>query len=254
VIDFLARDRPGRSASRHHTKVARAWRRRKFGRRTPYYAAVLFILLLLLVSGWHLSSRSSLFAGMLLGMLVMAVRMFPEALMPGHIFNWQLGAWGEQMTAIELDKLSRKKWVVRHDVRWLDRSNHDHLVVGPAVFVLNSKNVTDSRVEIEGQHLRMRRLDDPEMSYLADGWIPGAAKEANSLEKRLKNALGFAVPVYPIVVIWGDFDLEHHHIGKVFVLNGHIVADWIDKRGPDLVKPERRQAVIDYVRSMPRAE
>jgi hypothetical protein len=252
VIDLFDRDHPGRSASRRHTSLARAWRRRMFGRSAPYYAFVIVVLLVFLLSGLHLSSRWALLAGTFFGMFVMAIRMFPEGLMPGHIFNWQLGAWGEQMTAIELRALSRKEWVVRHDLRW-GEGNHDHVVAGLAVFVLNTKNVKDSSVEIEGQNLRVRRLEDPDNSYLADRWVPRAAAEANALERELKRALGFTVPVYPIVVIWGSFGVEQHHIGDVFVLSGEVVADWIKQRGVDLVKSEQRQAVMDYVRSMPRA-
>ena len=184
----------------------------------------------------------------------MAIRMLPEALMPGYIFNWQLGAWGEQMTAIQLRALPRKEWVVRHDLRWGERGNHDHLVAGSAVFVLNTKNVKDSRVEIEGENLRVHRIDDPDNSYLADRWVPTAASEARSLGWKLTRELGHGVTVYPVIVIWGDFDLEPHWVGDdVFIVNGQIVADFIQKRPADLVMAKHRQAVMEYVRSMPRA-
>lgn len=255
MIELLAnRDRPGRSASKRHARVARAWRRRRFGRRAPYYVVLLVVLLLFLLSGLHLSSRWALFAGTMFGMLVMGVRMLPDALMPGHIFNWQLGAWGEQMTATELAKLPRKEWVVRHDLRWGTRgANHDHVVAGPAVYVLNTKYLKDSRVEIEGSNLRVQRLDDPDDSYLADRWVPIASAEANSLKRELEKELRFPVAVYPVIVLWGDFDSEPRWIGDVFILHGLSVADWIRSRPPDLLKAEKRQAVADYVRSMPRA-
>jgi nuclease-like protein len=255
VIELLAnRDRPGRSASRHHTRVARAWRRRRFGRRAPYYAFLVIVLLLFLLSGLHLSSRWALFAGTACGMLVTAVRMLPDALMPGHIFNWQLGAWGEEMTATELAKLPRKDWIVRHDLRWGTRgANHDHVVAGPAVYVLNSKYLKDSRVQIEGSNLRVQRLDDPDDSYLADRWVPIAGAAANSLKRELRAAVGFGVEVYPVIVLWGEFDSEPRWIGDVFLLQGLSVADWIASRPADLLRPEKRQAVADYVRSLPRA-
>lgn len=255
VIELLAnRDKPGRSATRHHTRVARAWRRRRFGRWAPYYAGAVVFVLILVLPGLHLSSRWALFAGVMLGMGVMAVRMLPEALMPGHIFNWQLGAWGEQMTATELAKLPRNEWVVRHDLRWGTRgANHDHVVAGPAVYVLNSKYLKDSRIQIEGANLRVQRLDDPDNSYLADRWVPSADKEANSLKWELRKALDFGVEVYPVIVLWGDFEPGPHWIGDVCILHGQSVADWIESRPADLLKPEKRQAVADYVRSMQRA-
>lgn len=255
MIDILAnRDRPGRSASRRHTRVATAWRRRRFGRWAPYYAALVVVVLLLVLPGLHLSSRWALFAGVMLGIVVMGIRALPDMLMPGHIFNWQLGAWGEQMTATELAKLPRKEWVVRHDLRWGPRgANHDHVVAGPAVYVLNSKYLKDSRIEIEGEHLRVQRLDDPDDGYLADRWVPSADREANSLKWELRKALGFGIEVYPVIVLWGDFDPEPRWIGDVFILHGQSVADWIESRPADLLKADKRQAVADYVRSMERA-
>jgi hypothetical protein len=207
---------------------------------------------LLLLASLHLSSRWALFAGVFFGMGVMVIRALPEVVMPSHIFNWQHGAWGEQMTASELRKLPRSEWCVRHDLRW-GRGNHDHIVAGTAIFVLNSKYHTDSRIEIEGKALRVTRLDDPDNSYLADRWLPSAEAEARFLERKLGKELGFGVAVYPVIVLWGEFDLEEHWIGNVFVLNGHVIADWIRGRPRDLVNDEKRRAVADYVRAMPRA-
>jgi hypothetical protein len=56
-----------------------------------------------------------------------------------------------------------------------------------------------------------------------------------------------------VIVTWGDFDPEPHWIGDVFILNGLSVADWIESRPADLLKPEKRQALADYARSSPRA-
>jgi len=212
------------------------------------------VVLLLGLPGLHLSSRWALFAGVMLGMLVMGIRALPDMLMPGHIFNWQLGAWGEQMTASELAKLPRKKWVVRHDLVWgTNGANHDHVVAGAAVYVLNTKYVKDSHIEIEGANLRVQRIDDPDNSYLADQWVPKAGREANSLKWELEKAVGFPVAVYPVIVLWGDFDLEPCWIGDVFILHGKSVADWIESRPADLLKADKRRAVADYVRSMARA-
>jgi hypothetical protein len=254
VIDVLAhRDRPGRSASRRHTEIARAWRRRRFGRKAPILFAFVVVLVLLALPGLHLSSRWALLAGTVFGMLVMGVRALPDMLMPGFIFNWQLGAWGEQMTASELHDLPRKEWVVRHDLRW-GRGNHDHVVAGPSVYVLNTKYLKDSSIEIDGKNLRVRRLDDPTDSYLADRWVPQATAEAKSLKRELEKALaGSPVTVYPVIVLWGEFDSEPHWINDVFVLSGHYVADWLRSRPADLLNLEKRQAAMNYVRSMPRA-
>lgn len=266
VIDVLVRrDRPGRSAARHHARIARAWRRRRFGRKTPYVLVVIVTVAILLLPALHLSGRWALLVGIVFGMAVMGVRMLPEALMPGHIFNWQLGAWGEQMTATELAALPKDEWVVRHDVRWgTGDANHDHVLAGPAVYVLNSKYVKDSSVEIEGQNLRVRPLDDPDFGYLADRWVPMVAIEANSLRSELRKALGgFQPHVYPVIVIWGEFDLEPHWIPnvsvggrddlEVVIINGHSLVGWLRSQPADLPTPERRKMVAGYVAAMQRA-
>lgn len=184
--------------------------------------------------------------------------------MPGFISNWQLGAWGEQMTASELAKLPSDMWLVRHDLRWgANGANHDHVVAGRGVYVLNTKNVRDSRVEIEGRHLRLSRLDDPRRGYLAERWVSAAAEEANSLRCELGRALdGFQPHVYPVIVLWGEFDSEPRWISDVtvdngytfdvFILNGNSLTDWLNSQPADL-NVEQRRTVSDYVRSMPRA-
>jgi hypothetical protein len=78
-------------------------------------------------------------------------------------------------------------------------------VAGSAVFLLNSKNVPDSRVEVEGKHLRVTHLDNPDDGYLADRWVPGVEREDCALKAKLDRELGFPVAVYPVVAIWGAF-------------------------------------------------
>lgn len=130
--------------------MSRHWRRRVFGRRTAIYAWLILGLLVLLAVSLHLSSRWAFLVGLILGMTATALWMIPDALMPGHIFSWQLGAWAEETTARELKQLERKGWLVRHDVKWGQRGNHDHVIAGAAVFVLNTKNVKDSSINDRG--------------------------------------------------------------------------------------------------------
>jgi hypothetical protein len=173
--------------------------------------------------------------------------------MPAHISRWQLGAWGEQKTKKELKPLKREGWTVRHDAAWGARANHDHVVAGPAVYVLNSKNVPDSRVEIEGEHLRVTHLDNPEDGYLADRWIPAVETEARAVERRFGRELGFPVTVYPVVVIWGAFAERQRYVGEVSVVDGLHFVEWLRSRPADLVTSEKRERVSAWVRTLPRA-
>ncbi len=249
---MLRRERAGRSAERRYKELVAAWQRRVLPRRFAFYFRTIYALLLLLAIVWHPGSRWSLFAGFVLGMIGGAAVVAPDALMPAHIGRWQLGAWGEQNTQSELKKLKRDGWTIRHDLRWGKTANHDHVAAGPAVFVLNSKNVNQSRVTIERDILRVTHLDG-EDSYIADRWVPLVEAEARSLHTELFCLLGYPVHVYPVLVIWGQFAAELEYLGAVAVVRGDVVADWLRSRPGDLLTVEKREQVARAVRALPRA-
>jgi hypothetical protein len=253
VIDFFNRERAGRSATRKYKAVERRWRRRVLGRRTEFYAVVILALLLLLLLTLPLSSTAAMLAGAVWGMAAMGAWLLPDTMIPGHIFSWQLGAWGEENTAGELKQLARRGWLVRHDLRWGKRGNHDHVVAGPAIYLLNSKNVKDSKVTIEADGVRLQRLDDPADGYIADSWAPRAAREARSLKAELDRRLTFPVHVYPVVVLWGGFEAEQQYVGDVMFVRGDRLVDWIASRSADLLTEEKRTRVAEAISGLPRA-
>jgi nuclease-like protein len=157
------------------------------------------------------------------------------------------------VTASELKRLKRCGWVVRHDIQWGERGNHDHLVVGGSVFVLNSKNLHESAVTVEGTALRIVRVDAPEQSYLADRWVAQVEREARSLKFELSRRARTPVHVYPVIVVWGDYRARQEWVGEVSIVRGDAVVDWIESRPIDLVSPERRACVADAARALPAA-
>jgi hypothetical protein len=253
VIEVFTRRRAGRSAERKYKAMAKSWRDRRFGRRYSLYFWIGFAVAFGIVLSLHLNSKWSLIAGVLLGGTTVGWMLMPEALMPGHIFNWQMGAWGEQKTASELKRLARKGWVVRHDVAWGDRANHDHILAGPAVFLVNSRNTPDSRVEIDPAGIRVTRLDDESDSYLADRWIPAVAREAAALEGQLRRELGFGVAVYPVIALWAHFPAGQQYVGKVSIVDGLKLTEWIKTRPTDLLSEDKRGRVQDWVAQLQRA-
>ena len=73
-------------------------------------------------------------------MLGTAFVLLPDTLMPDHIARRQRGAWGEQNTAKVLKALTKEGWLVCHDLATTSgRGNWDHIVAGPAVYLLDSK-------------------------------------------------------------------------------------------------------------------
>jgi hypothetical protein len=114
--------------------------------RLPFLFRTLFVVSFILFVQVHLGRGWSLVAGILCGGVFVGWMLFPQLFMPRQIFRYQMGAWGEQKTASELKRLGKQGWVVRHDAAWGERGNHDHVVAGPAVFLINSKNTPDSTV------------------------------------------------------------------------------------------------------------
>ena len=247
----------GRSAKSKYDQLAQDWMRRTFGKRTFAYAWTIVVLLVMLATQQHLSSRWALAVGFGLGLVGGTLVVLPAAMLPSYIANWQLGAWGEENTGRELRKLSSREWTVRHDLRWGDRANHDHVIAGPAVYCLNSKHPDDSRVTVEDGAIRVERRGDSDDGYLADRWIPKAATEAFALRCELNDALGFPVHVYPVVVIWAGYEDEYEWVSAkgldVAVVRGDKLIEFISERKADILDPVKRCRVQEYVASMPSA-
>jgi hypothetical protein len=244
-------NRAGRSAMREHKRLSRVWRSRVFGRRTAIYVFLVWGVLVLVVSGLHIPSRWALLAGVLLGGGIVGCWAIPEAVMPGWIRNWQLGAWGEQQTAKQLRMLSRD-WLVRHDLAAPSGGNRDHIVAGPSVFVLDSKNFHGSCVTIEGSGVRVARIDDPDRDgYLLDRFFVKHA--AWSLAQSAETKLGFPIAVYPVLVVWAQFEPGAAWLGNMAIVRGDLIADWLQKRPADLLDQERRVLVASWVKSLPLA-
>jgi hypothetical protein len=177
LMDVRRRNAAGKSAERQFQTLYMQWKRRRFGTRRPLLLRTGLILSFLLVLSLHLGRSWSLIVGVLYGGIFVGWMLFPQLFVPRRIFNWQMGAWGEQKTASELKRLQKQGWVVRHDAAWGDRSNHDHVLAGPAVFLINSKNTPDSAVAIEAESLRVTSIDVTDGGYLADRWIPAAVEK-----------------------------------------------------------------------------
>ena len=247
----VRRNTAGRSAARKHKQLMKAWRERVLGRRTGLLVWSALLLAGLLLQHVHLDETWALVAGGWLGGAAVAWVLLPETIAPGWIGNWQRGAWGEENTAVELRQLERGGWTVRHDIassngRW----NRDHVVAGPAVYVLDTKNLGDRIVTVEGTKLRATAIEDPDTSYLIDRF-PVVA-QAHELARKAHGDLGFRVKVYPVIVVWGHFDEQQAWLGEIAVVHGNRVADWLAERPVDLLRSDKRQAVSNWVATLPR--
>jgi Nuclease-related domain len=158
-------DRAGRSGMRRYKLLARDWRRRTLGRRTSIYFWSLYVVVVAALLAWT-PSKWRFGEGLVFGMLGMAYLMLPDVVMPEHIARWQRGAWGEQKTAKALKSLRKQGWLIRHDLATGYReTNRDHIAVGPAVYLLDSKLLKDE-VWIDSDGLHLRRVDKSQDEYV----------------------------------------------------------------------------------------
>ena len=180
----------GRSAQRQYRKLSGQWRRRVFGRRVSALVWAALLLLWIVLFELALPSRWALVTGVLLGALTAFWIVLPDALMPAWIRNWQVGSWGEQNTASELRRLPTG-WVRRNDRASPNGGNRDHVVAGPAVYVLDTKNLSDSEVTIEGSGLRVSHLEGSD-GYLLDRFP--VRRHAKQLEQEARENLASRWP------------------------------------------------------------
>ena len=146
---------------------------------------------------------------------------------PGWIENWEIGAWGEEATGRQLAKLDSAKWSVIHDVP-TRHGNVDHLVIGPGgVFVLDSKRV-GGRVVVQGDEIRVERLDDKSLWY-AHGGAASVRRQAAETSDRMLAATRIKTWVTPVMVIWAEFP-QRLVEGDCVIVHGEELVDWLESR------------------------
>ena len=128
------------------------------------------------------------------------------------------------------------------------KANIDHLVVCPSAFILDSKNLKDSVVTVEGDALRVSMIDAPESSYLIDRFP--VRRQSARLEQAIEKRFGFRVQVQPVVVIWGQFDQREARLGGLAVVDGAHLAEWLEAQPRTLVRDEQRTALGSWVRTL----
>jgi hypothetical protein len=155
-------------------------------------------------------------------MLVMGVKDNP----PAHIEQVRTGFQGEQQTAKAIADMPG--WTVVHDVDGgRAGGNIDHIAVGRAgVFLIDSKWLV-GRAEVMGDEVRLRRYEDPDLTYLAEGIGPRMRRMARATHDRVRATTHASAWVQPLVVFWGEFEagvVESH--GVVYV-HGDRLREWL---------------------------
>jgi hypothetical protein len=132
------------------------------------------------------------------------------------ISHRSMGADAEEWTAEELAKLDKQRWTVFHDVP-LERSNIDHVVVGPGrVYAVETK---------------WTARDD------LDRFLRGASHQASRQAKELAQVLaqrGARREVIPLLVVWGPgvvggLGARPRLEGDVRAVSGANAEDWLSR-------------------------
>ena len=112
--------------------------------------------------------------------------------------SWRKGAAGEREVGRLLERKLPKDWTVIHSIPVGQKGTDiDHVVIGPGgVLTVNTKNHQDQRVKIAKDVVRVNRR---KYSH-----IRAARSEARKASQLLSKALGWDVPVTPMLAIICD--------------------------------------------------
>lgn len=229
----------GTRARARYRELHRRWLRRNRGLWVRFALAAAGFVVVAHLLAWWLEGDQRWAAGFLTGIastVWIALRQSP----PTGVAQWQEGAWGEEMTADELDALSGRGWHVVHDLA-RSRGNIDHVVVGPAgVFVLDSKKSSSRLVVDRHVGLRTSAPDDEDgHGGLNHAMLPSLRAQARHV-RDLLAAGEQCVPVRPVLVWWGRYDGPAREVHGVLVVHGSGLVR--------LLEAQPRGAAVDVER------
>jgi hypothetical protein len=107
---------------------------------------------------------------------------------------WRVGANGEETVGGRLEKLTKCGWHVLHAVPVGTRgSDIDHVVIGPGgVYTVNTRNHPGGKVWVASRAIRVNGQPVP--------YLKNSRHEGDRAEQLLSRAVGFPVPVRPVLV------------------------------------------------------
>ena len=171
------------------------------------------------------------------------VRTFAARMLGRHTDEraWRIGADGEELVAVELDKLG-DGWQALHAIPVGTRgSDIDHLVIGPAgVFTINAKHHPGAKVWVGGDTVMVNGQRRP--------YVRNARHEAERAARLLSAALGFPVAVTGLVAVVGaeDLTVKAQPVG-VAVVGRRRLRAWVRER-PERLDSAAAAAIYDRAR------
>lgn len=114
------------------------------------------------------------------------------------------GAEGERKTERALGRLRRAGWTFAHDIDTAS-GNRDHAACGPGGVLLLETKRPGGEVTVDGEQVRVHRLDDLDLSYDMSRLAGRLRREAMKLSAELQGETGRRAWVQGVVVLAGSF-------------------------------------------------
>jgi hypothetical protein len=107
---------------------------------------------------------------------------------------WRVGAGGEETVGARLEKLTSRGWYVLHAVPvGTEGSDIDHILIGPGgVYTINTKTHPGGKVWVGRYAIKVNGQSVP--------YLRNSRFEAERASNLLSDAIGWAVPVRPVLV------------------------------------------------------
>ena len=181
------------------------------------------------MTGRQASTTKLQFTAGLLAGGVFALYLWVRDEPPEHVRRHREAAAGERATAEALQPLLGEGWRVVHDMD-TGRGNRDHVLVGPpGLFLLDSKK-PGGAVAVDGDIVRVERLDDERDSYVLPKLAAGMRGEAARLHSEIHAGAGLRAWVTAVVVFWSPFEARVVEGDNIVFVHGDELTAWLRTR------------------------
>jgi len=142
-----------------------------------------------------------------------------------------MGIQGETLTAEVLDDFAGKEWLLINGLRFKDRGDIDHILIGPPGLLIFESKWSGDRWPME---LRPKGYLGRQVRWA----IKQVKMNRDDLCREFKDAIG-DIPIYLVCVLWSGEDSstddKYFHREAVFGIRGPELANWLTELPKNVV-------------------